>query len=211
MKKILLCLGFCACLLCASFASLQAQEAPSSKGLMKTFAARLRQAPAIEAQFTAEGLQGRLVLQGQAFRLETEAYEVYCDGHNRWTYNKEVEEVMLVPHDSLSLDLLENPLAFLLAENKAYKLPARPTSVHYQGTECWKITLTPATSAATYEFVTVQWDKARLTPRSVVCGLQDGTHYEIELHGFRDVEARDAAYFAFSAQAHPQAYIVDLR
>lgn len=57
--------------------------------------------------------QGEVLLHGDAYRLEVDGLEVYCDGKDRWTLDKKAREVVVEPVAPGDADLSANPALLL--------------------------------------------------------------------------------------------------
>lgn len=191
--------------------SAQAQSASASGNVMDAFVAKLHAFPALELSFTCNEVEGELFMQGNMFRLTTANYEIFCNHTDKWSYNKEIEEVVLVPNDTASTDLLENPLAFFMNRNDDYRIPAHATTLITDNHELWKLILTPANKSANYESITLFIHKKNSELHAISCRLMDGTVYDIQIGAYRRAEPRDVRWFTFLPEEHPDAYMVDLR
>ena len=58
--------------------------------------------------------QGSAVLQGDAYILDVDGMEVYCDGTARWTLDRKAEELVVESCDTYPVSLSANPVLLLL-------------------------------------------------------------------------------------------------
>ncbi|MCK9304834.1 MAG: outer membrane lipoprotein carrier protein LolA [Bacteroidales bacterium] len=103
--------------------------------ILSSFTGRLKSLPAFELEFSmgAEGavIAGTIQSQKNSFRLINDIIEIYCDGKEKWIFNKDYNEVTIFKHDTSQTDITENPAAFFntIGTNFSYDSGAKSWTV----------------------------------------------------------------------------------
>ncbi len=157
--------------------------------------------------------QGNVVLQGDAFILDVNGMEIYCDGTTRWTLDRKAEELVIESGDSYFEDLSANP-AILLRRLTAFFEVSSQSCTEYSGEKAIKVDLTPKSypqfRSVTLYFRYGQPDSDILIGASITAA--DGTVTDFVISDFRYAPKGDAGRFSFDEKSlGPDWIITDLR
>lgn len=86
--------------------------------------------------------QGEVLLHGDAYRLEVDGLEVYCDGKDRWTLDRKAREVVVEPVAPGDADLSANP-ALLLSRAADFFTLADTARCTVDGEQLLRMDLSP--------------------------------------------------------------------
>lgn len=157
--------------------------------------------------------QGNVVLQGDAFILDVNGMEIYCDGTTRWTLDRKAEEMVIESYDSHSEDLSANP-AILLRRLTAFFEVSSQSGTEYSGEKAIKVDLTPKSypqlRSVTLYFRSGQPASDILIGASIAAA--DDTVTDFMISDFRYGPKGDADRFSFDEKSlGPDWIITDLR
>ena len=157
--------------------------------------------------------QGTVILQGDAFILDVNGMEIYCDGTTRWTLDRKAEELVIESYDSCLEDLSANP-AILLRRLTAFFEVSSQSCTEYSGEEAIRVDLTPKSypqfKGVTLYFRSGQPDSDILIGASIT--VADGTVTDFMISDFRYGPKGDADRFSFDEKSLGQDWIItDLR
>lgn len=157
--------------------------------------------------------QGTVILQGEAFILDVNGLEIYCDGSTRWTLDSGAEELVIESYDSYSEDLSANP-AMLLRRLTGFFETVSQSDAEYGGEKAIRVELKPK-SYPQFRSVTLYFrqghpDSDILIGASIVAA--DGTVTDFTVTDFRYGPKGDPSRFSFDPSALAGSWIVtDLR
>lgn len=159
---------------------------------------------------------GVVYAQGYSFKLINPQLEVYCDSENKWILNLDNEELTIVPNDTSQVDIVENPVGFLLSlgrGNDQFKYPARAfdTRKPDNGESLWSIELEPVNEYMPYKLVTLCLDKETSLPSVIMYKGRDDSAFTIYVKSIKRSEPRPDSFFAFPAERAAGFTITDLR
>lgn len=86
--------------------------------------------------------RGEVLLHGDAYRLEVDGLEVYCDGKDRWTLDKKAREAVVEPVAPGDADLSANP-ALLLSRAADFFTLADTARCTVDGEQLLRMDLSP--------------------------------------------------------------------
>ena len=154
-----------------------------------------------------------VVLQGDAFILDVNGMEIYCDGTTRWTLDRKAEEMVIESYDSHSEDLSANP-AILLRRLTAFFEVSSQSGTEYSGEKAIKVDLTPKSypqlRSVTLYFRSGQPASDILIGASIAAA--DDTVTDFMISDFRYGPKGDPSRFSFDPSALAGSWVVtDLR
>jgi outer membrane lipoprotein-sorting protein len=152
---------------------------------------------------------GTLTYSGEQYRLQSGDLDVYCDGLNKWIYNKSVDEVTIFPAEETD-GITGNPLKYIMANEANFRY--RPLKrLSQNGRKLLSAELIPASKDAPYTMINLQVDEATFLPVQLTCKTKDGQRHIIDVDTI-DTEAKVKAFgFTFPAHRYPGAVVNDLR
>lgn len=112
-----------------------------------------------------DGVQGRIVVSGDRYRVEVNGSELYCDGKLLYTFRADEDEVTIERPDPGDRSLLSNPPRFFRLEGDDFE-------VAYKGREdaggrsLDRLELTPKSPDAGYRSIEIGVDPAGRYARS---------------------------------------------
>ncbi len=195
----------------------------SSRSIMSKMKDKINSSECIDISFSFEFIKsttevtdvqaGEFIAQGELFKLITPSLTVFCDGSAKWIYDTSNEEVTIVPHDTQSRDITENPFGVLRTiDLNDYSFSAHPTETVYKGHSAYKITIKPVDKKANYISLQLQIEKTTLLPLSLRYENITGDSYFAEIISFKNITAKSSDFYSFSPQSSDSDIIItDLR
>ena len=164
---------------------------------------------ALDGEF--DGVQGRIVVSGDRYRVEVNGSELYCDGKLLYTFRADEDEVTIERPDPGDRSLLSNPPRFFRLEGDDFE-------VAYKGREdaggrsLDRLELTPKSPDAGYRSIEIGVDPADGMPVQVVYRV-DGAAAPLRIRIDRlvpNVPVKDSD-FTFDPRMHPGVEVIDFR
>lgn len=163
----------------------------------ETFLENLKKAPALEMHFIWNGrIEGTMILQGRSFAIHMDEIHVYCNGVEKWMYNEGFEQWEALPYDTESSDILENPSAFFSRLHHHFRVS--PTSAERDKraeNPVWTFLLEPQDPSSVFTHIVICLEQDGLSPKTIDYGLTDGYEYQVKIHSFQAVPAKEKAFF----------------
>lgn len=158
--------------------------------------------------------EGTFIAQGDCFRMNTDALEIFCDGKAKWLYDKTNEEITIFPHDPSTIEIAESPFA-VLGMIDAEKFIFRPgaKSVEYSGRKLQSFTIVPKDKNVSYSEVTVSLDPDSWYPVLLEYKSIGGDRYILDISGIVMGKARNDSFYVPSPDLmdNPDIYVSDMR
>ena len=192
------------CTLLAAWAVLPLRADDRGRALVRSLSAKIASYASYEVLFTADmdgefdGVQGRIVVSGDRYRVEVNGSELYCDGKLLYTFRADEDEVT-------------NPPRFFRLEGDDFE-------VAYKGREdaggrsLDRLELTPKSPDAGYRSIEIGVDPADGMPVQVVYRV-DGAAAPLRIRIDRlvpNVPVKDSD-FTFDPRKHPGVEVIDFR
>ena len=205
------------CTLLAAWAVLPLRADDRGRALVRSLSAKIASYASYEVLFTADmdgefdGVQGRIVVSGDRYRVEVNGSELYCDGKLLYTFRADEDEVTIERPDPGERSLLSNPPRFFRLEGDDFE-------VAYKGREdaggrsLDRLELTPKSPDAGYRSIEIGVDPADGMPVQVVYRV-DGAAAPLRIRIDRlvpNVPVKDSD-FTFDPQKHPGVEVIDFR
>ena len=213
MKKAILA----AILFCAS-APAWSQYDPKALEILEAMSKKYKAIPSFEASFSYtltneiekvnEEFKGRMVVQGDKYRLILPEQEVINNGNTVWTYLPEAKEVNIDNFDPSSEDL--NPSKFYEIYKKGFKYLYLEDKTE-GGVLCEVVDLVPEKRDAQYFKVRMNIVKKDKSIHSWTMFDKAGNLYKYTITKFTPAAKIDESTFSFDAKKYPGVEIVDLR
>lgn len=224
MKKRLLSLFQIFLLIIAASYSVAAKGDADSGTLLDKMQAALRgfEAVGISYQFTARAedgevtgiQQGYFVGQGELFKITSEEMELYCDGRSKYIYDKSVQEVTIMPHDTANMDVAENPFGVLNKMNFSdYRYDKRTESLSFGGKECYRIILSPKDPNANYTSLSITLSSENALPVTILYNNKSGDSYFLEIKSMEEIRPLPESFYLLpdEIENNSDIFITDLR
>lgn len=157
------------------------------------------------AQGKAQGtLQGKLIQQGERFRLEYGSVIATYSQSTLYVYDAQ-EETLTLSSPSADELIQINPLYFVQSRAKGFN-----SKLTGQSSASSSVTFTPQSKASIKE-VTVLFSAKTNLPEEVNLKAQDGSRISIKTSNLRSVSARPTGDFVLESKQYPKAELIDLR
>jgi len=153
---------------------------------------------------------GTIRLQGDAFSMQGDGLEVYCDGSTRWTLDTAAEECYIESVEEGGLDYEANPALIVGAIDKAFKFKGS-SSATFNGATVTKAVMVPVKKSGniTEMSLMITADKK---PAGLLVKTTDGNLITIVVKDFTVSGKLDAKDFSFDTKKLSNSYfITDLR
>lgn len=163
----------------------------------------------VSTPYNARGIaeskvQGKLIQQGERFRLEYgSVIATYAQG-TLYVYDAQEETLTLSSPSSDELIQI-NPLYFVQSRAKGFN-----SKLTGQSSASSSVTFTPQSKASIKE-VTVLFSAKTNLPEEVNLRGQDGSRVSIKTSNLRGISARKGTDFVLDAKQYPNAELIDLR
>ena len=207
MMKIRTLVIALACML-LPVATLAAGASPSAADVLRQAADALKNAPSVEASFTASSgtstVSGSILLSGNRFRIVTPDLTTWFDGKTQWAYSPAAEEVNISEPTPDELSQI-NPFA-IIAEMQTGYTPRRLKSA--AGTD--KIRLTPK-GKSEYREITATFNAGTKFPSEIVITTTDNATTHITIRNIARGKKPSDSAFRFNPSQYPGVETVDLR
>ena len=152
--------------------------------------------------------KGTFYMKGPKYFVTLDGQEIICDNKTVWTFNKEVNEVMVNNYNPNEQTLSPAKL-FTNFYDKEYKYKYAGTR-KINGKNCDIVELTPTGSNKQFSKIELAVDKSN----TIVGGNvweKNGNQYKYEISNFTPNVSVSDAMFTFDAKKHPGVEVVDLR
>lgn len=215
MKRQLLILVFCsACI------KVFMQQDPEAKIILDQAAEKTKSYHTIQVNYklivedriekTSSDSEGKIRIKGDKYRLDAMESVVYFDGKTMWTYNQDINEVIITEPDMEDENFLSNPAKILTWYNRDFKYKyVNHTTLN--GREMHEIDLFPNNLEQPYSRIKVYIAVNDLLLHLIKSVGKDGIDYSVQLYDYiTDRELKDAL-FTFDPAKFKKIEIVDMR
>ncbi|MBO4281877.1 MAG: outer membrane lipoprotein carrier protein LolA [Bacteroidales bacterium] len=221
MKKTLFAL--CLLLCCGTAWTQQPKSAKpvitdESQAILKKMQQQLTALQSAKISFTLQSakegknlgsIQGKLWVQGKAYKLSVPKQTIYCDGRTVWNYLPENREVSVSPYEESDEILSINPIQLISTYDKFYR-SAFIKEVAEKGVVVQVIDLYPKQGQSFFK-IRLVIRKDKLLPLRASVHEKDGT---IDTYYFDQIvynPSISGGFFTFDPAKHPGVDIIDLR
>ena len=167
----------------------------------------------IEAHFTNvfsspvadfnESQNGKIYLQGDAFKLELDAQTITSDGETVWIHLIDEEEVTISEEDEDENEI--SPTKIFTIYEKGYKYQfVKEDSKNYH------INLFPEESGA-FTKIELYIDKVKMEISSFIMFDKQGSFYSYIINSLKTNKKFDSSFFQFDVSKYPDVDVVDFR
>lgn len=199
-------------------------DAQSAQKILSNMSQKVRSFKAIQFDFamtgyfndgsTIEEFNGFIQAQGNSFRMLNPYMSIYCDGESKWIHNVDARELIIFKHDTTNLDIVENPIGFLISldgSNSAYNVSKEVKESVVSGVSVWLIELVPVNRRIPYSGILVAINRDSNIPVSFEYKAKDGSRYVATLGTFRSMTPWDSSNFIFPEGRKVGLEVTDLR
>jgi outer membrane lipoprotein carrier protein len=158
---------------------------------------------------TLSSKKGTVYMKGSKYRVTIAGQEIFCDGSNVWTYDKNANEVTISKFENGSSTLTPQKIFtnfydkdFLYKMNGEKKDGAKTVQ---------EIELTPCDKSKPFHKVLLWVDKGNSTITSTRIMQKDGNRMQYSVANFSANGNVTDAMFVFDAKKYPGVEVVDLR
>ncbi len=215
MQKLLFIL-----ILCSVNFKVFMQQDPEAKRILDQAAAKTKSYQTIQVDYkltvedrkegTSSVSAGKIRIKGDKYRLDAPESVVYFDGKTMWTYNEDVNEVIITEPDMEDEDFLGNPAKILTWYNRDFKYRYVSKS-SLDGHEMHEIDLFPNNLDQPYSRIKIHIAVKDMQPYMIKSVGKDGIDYSIQLHDYVIDRELDDALFVFDPAKFKKVEIVDMR
>ena len=153
---------------------------------------------------------GTIRLQGDAFSMEGDGLEVWCDGTTRWTVDTVAEECYIEGVEPGGLDYEANPALLVGAVDKAFKLK-KTASATFNAQKVTEAVLVPVTDGGNITELSLMLTSAK-KPAGLLVKTSDGNIITVTVKDFAVGAKSDLKAFGYDTKKLSSDYIVtDLR
>lgn len=206
-------------LLSILFAQAQTKNDPEAKKVLDAVSAKFKTFKSLKGNFTLEvkdangKTQGKktgvVYMKGVKYRISITGQEIFCDGKNVWTLDKDAKEVQISEFDSNSGSLTPQKLfTNFYDKDFFYKLNGDKA---VSGKSVKEIELTPTNKSKPFFKVLLNIDKATNMINSTQIFEKTGNRYQYALSNISTNAAIGDDMFVFDSKKFPGVEIIDLR
>ena len=151
-----------------------------------------------------ESYKGKGYMQNDAYKLEIDEQQIISDGKTLWTYQENVQEVMISNADDNS-DAMLSPLHFLTHYSEDYKLRYLPSGE--KGAKCVEMT----SPKAAFSKVVLTIDEKKQELKNMRVNDTNGNILIIDIKELTYDHNWPSSFFTFDAKTHPDVEVIDMR
>ncbi len=152
---------------------------------------------------------GTVYMKGNQYRISLPGQEIYSDGNNVWTYEKEANEVQITPIDpTANMITPQKMFTNFYDKDFLYKLNE---SAELNKKALQQIELTPIDKTRAFFKVLVDVDKTTQSIKSTKVFEKNGNKYTYNVLSMKTNSPLPATLFAFDLKNYPGVEVVDLR
>lgn len=203
--------------LTASCALSLTMVAQTAKSVLDQTANLLQSGGGLEATF--EGTQfkgtkaagtatGKIQVQGNKFKITSDAVTTWFDGRTQWSLIAGSDEVNVSTPTAAELQQM-NPWAFVNLYKKGYSLTRSDAT--YKGRACHEVRLNAQSKSNSIQTLVVTIDKSTHLPHSIRIKDSKGEWTRIRVSNVSMHKKWNDAQFKFDEKQHPGVEVIDLR
>lgn len=213
------CVLICGVLFVSAQTQSQGKNDPDAKKILDAVSAKFKSFKTAKATFTYKvensagkvlsSKNGTISMKGTKYRVSIVGQEIFCDGTNLWTYDKNANEVTITKFDADANTLTPQKLFTNFYDNDfLYKLNGEKK----QGTKTiQEIEMTPTDKNKPFHKVFVFVDKVAKTITGTKVLEKSGSRYNYVVNSLVPNTTIADNSFVFDAKNYPGVEVVDLR
>lgn len=218
-KKLFFIILFFSGLTSFSQSSYIGKSDPDAKKVLDKVSSKFKTYKSVTAKFTLkiENGEGKVLgtktgtvnMKGNRYRISIPGQEIYSDGNNIWTYDKDANEVQITQIDpSANMITPQKMFTNFYDKDFLYKLNDE-AALSKKGLQ--EIELTPVDKTKTFFKVLVAIDKGSQTLKSTKVFEKNGNKYTYNVLSLKSNAALPESLFVFDPKSYPNVEVVDLR
>jgi outer membrane lipoprotein carrier protein len=192
---------------------------PEAKKVLDAVSAKFKTFKAVQASFSFKvensagkvqaSKKGTVYTKGTKYRVTITGQEIFCDGSNVWTYDKNANEVTITKLDP-STNTITPQKIFTNFYDKdfLYKLNGEKKE---GGKTVQEIEMTPIDKNKPFHKVFIYVDKSANTISATKVLEKSGNKYTYSVTSFNGMASVSDAQFVFDTKKYPGVEVVDLR
>lgn len=157
--------------------------------------------------------QGKTVIQGNAYILDVDGMEIYCDGTSKWTLDRGAQELVIEDYDGYTADISADPV-LLLGNLTGFFEVSSQSYTEFDGHKALKVSLSPK-SESKFKGV-ILYFRDDPSESDILVGasveMSDGTVTDFSISDFRYDPKGDLSRFSFDSSSLDSSWVItDLR
>jgi len=215
MNKISLLLG----LILTVLTGFSQSNDPAAKKVLDAVSKKFKSYKAVQSNFTLQiedgngkvqgSKKGTVFMKGQKYRVNITGQEIYSDGNNVWTYDKNANEVTITQLDASGSGISPQKLfTSFYDKDFLYKLNGEKK---VSGKVMQEIEMTPVDKTKAFHKVYLLVDKKSQTIYSTKVLEKNGNKYSYTVNSLNGKAAISDDMFTFNKAKYPGVEEVDLR
>jgi outer membrane lipoprotein-sorting protein len=225
MKKYLF-LSLCLSLLSVAVFAQQNQYAkagdsdPEARAILEKVKIKYEAFKSVEATFTlsielpdqpAEEQSGKLIQQGDQYKLDLAAQQLICDGKTIWLYLKQNKEVQVNNFDAEEESAFLSPRDLLRIYEREDFVYVLVNEYAEGGKILQDIEFKPLDPNSEYSKMRLSVEKGSSQIKRIRAFAKDGSRYALTLNTFKSNLSYPAGTFVWNKADCPDCYVEDLR
>lgn len=204
MKKVLFVVSFMLLGLAAGAQSIVSDFISTLKGKNASFAYTYT----LKADVPMSG-KGTVSLQGNAFHMNGNGLDIWCDGKTRWTMDLTSDECYVESVDVSGADYEANPALLVGAIDKVFNLQS-VKDLTFNGKKCKAAVMKPISNSTNFSGAMLYL--VGKTPIGVSLAMDDGSAVIITISDFKLKDEIPVRSFSYDTKKLPKSYVInDLR
>ena len=187
-----------------------------SKALLSSLSAQMDAYTSYEIDFTSSmqgefsRLDGKVIVSGERYYMNTPGMEIFFDGESIWTYTHDLKQVVR-EKPRTGTNLLDNPVRFFKLYDADFEHVYRGRAT-WQGKSVDVVELTPRRSGEGYSSMVLRLDASTHLPVSLSYQMESSSApLEITVRKLTPNVPVTDARFTFDQRAHKEVEVVDFR
>jgi outer membrane lipoprotein-sorting protein len=192
---------------------------PDAKKILDAVSAKFKTYKTVQSKFNLKvenisgvnkgSKNGTLFMKGTKYRVSVPGQEIFSDGSNTWTYDKNANEVTITRYDPSSGSITPQKMfTNFYDKDFLYKLNGEKKS---GAKTIQEVELTPIDKSRNFDKVVVNIDKAGQFINSTKVFEKAGNRYTISVNSLLTNKSIDENMFVFDQKKYPGVEVVDLR
>ena len=197
-----------------------ADSDPAAKAILEKVKVKYEAYKSVEAIFNlnielpnqpAEDQTGKLIQQGDQYRLELASQHLICDGKSIWLYLKNNKEVQINNFDEDEESAFLTPKDLLRIYEREDFVFVLSNEYSEGGKIIQDIEFKPLDQASEYSKMRLSVEKATSQIKQIKAFAKDGSRYTLTVNTFKSNATYPASTFVWNKAECPDCYVEDLR
>lgn len=193
---------------------------PAAKAVLEKVKIKYEAYKSVEALFTlnielpgqpAEDQSGKLIQQGNQYRLELASQNLLCDGKSIWLYLKNNKEVQINNFDEEEESAFLSPRDLLRVYERDDFVYILSNEYSENGKIIQDIEFKPLDQSSEYSKMRLSVDKASSQIVRIKAFAKDGSRYTLTVNTFKSNGTYPPSTFVWNKAECPDCYVEDLR